>query len=44
MRAWWRLTLENVDFAGMMELNDTDREHIAKLIKEGYSEGEIIHE
>ena len=38
-RGWWKLSIEGVD-----ELNDIDREHIAKLIIEGYSQGEIIHE
>jgi hypothetical protein len=38
-RGWWKLSIEGVD-----ELNDVDREHIAKLIIEGYSQGEIIHE
>jgi len=33
--AWWKLTHTKE------ELNDADREHIAKLIKEGYTEGEL---
>ncbi len=38
MTGWWNLT-----FSGVDELNDLDREHIAELIKEGYTSGEIIH-
>jgi len=26
------------------ELDDCDREYIAKLIKEGYTQGELVHE
>jgi hypothetical protein len=37
-RGWWKLT-----FTGVNELNDIDREHIAKLIVDGFTEGEIIH-
>lgn len=44
MRGWWHLIVENIDSDSYMELNDTDREHIAKLIKEGYNQGEIIHD
>lgn len=29
---------------GTKEINDIDREHIAKMIAEGYTEGEICHE
>ena len=43
MRGWWHLTVENVDSEETIELNDSDREHIARLIKEGYNQGEIIH-
>lgn len=32
---WWKLEI-NVD-----ELSDADREHIARLIIEGYTEGEL---
>lgn len=34
---WWKLTVTGVD-----ELNDADKEHIAELIKQGYTEGEIV--
>lgn len=37
-RGWWKLT-----FTGVKELTDIDREHIAKLIVDGCTEGEIIH-
>lgn len=33
----WQLTYSE-------ELNDDDREHIAELIKEGYTSGEIVHD
>jgi len=36
-RGWWNLTFKGVD-----ELTDDDKEHIAKLIEEGGTEGEII--
>ena len=35
---WWKIT-----FTGE-EPNDIDLEHVAGLIKEGYTEGEIVHE
>ncbi len=38
-RGWWKLT-----FTGVDELTDTDKEHIAKLITEGYTQGEIVQE
>lgn len=34
-RGWWKLTTT-------VEPNDTDLEHIAELIKQGYTEGEIV--
>ena len=39
MRGWWNLSFKGVD-----ELNDVDREHIAKQIIEGYTGGEIVQE
>ena len=36
---YWKIEITGVD-----ELTDTDREHIASLIKEGFSEGEIIQD
>ena len=35
--AWWNLDVD-------VELTDDDREHIAQMIKEGYTQGEICHE
>jgi len=35
----WSLSITEVD-----ELNDADREHIAKSIIEGYTGGQIVHE
>jgi len=34
---WWDLRTTGV------ELNDADREHIAELIKEGFTSGDIVH-
>lgn len=36
---WWELNIKGVD-----ELTDTDREHIAKLIVDGFTSGEVIQE
>ena len=36
---WWDLIITE-DF----ELTDTDREHIAELIKKGFTSGELINE
>ena len=33
-----------LSFTGVDELNDTDQEHIAKLIKEGFTSGEVIQD
>jgi hypothetical protein len=38
MDGWWELKTEGE------ELNDIDREHIAKMIIQGYTGGEIVHE
>lgn len=38
VHGWWRLDI------GGSALNDADREHIAKCIEEGYTQGEICHE
>ena len=37
---WWTLEIKN-EFEEEVELDDTDLGHIAELIKEGYTEGEI---
>jgi hypothetical protein len=34
-KGWWELKTT-------IEINDVDREHIADLIKEGFTSGEII--
>ncbi len=39
MNGWWKLNISGID-----KLNDIDREHVAKLIIEGYVEGQIIQE
>lgn len=41
-RAWWKLTITG-KIDRVQDLNDDDREHIAKLIIDGYSQGEVIH-
>lgn len=41
-RGWWQLFSENVENDALLELSDVDREHIAELIKQGYTEGEIV--
>jgi len=33
---WWKL-----DITDKEDLTDVDKEHIAKLIKQGYTEGEL---
>ena len=38
VHGWWDLNI------GDCELSDGDREHIAEMIKEGYTSGEICHE
>ena len=35
--AWWELKTN-------VELTDADREHIAKMIIEGYVQGQVVHE
>lgn len=36
---WWSLKI-----TGVYGLNDCDREHIAKLITEGYTSGEVVQD
>jgi hypothetical protein len=38
-RGWWTLNIEGIETP-----DDSTLEHIAKLIKEGYTSGEIIQE
>ncbi len=39
---WWKLESWKEDSKGNdAELDDVDREHIAELIKEGYTQGEV---
>ena len=40
-RSWWKLT---IDDNPNLEPNEADLEHIAKCIKEGYHQGELIQE
>ncbi len=39
MKGFWRLDVTGVD-----ELSDCSKEHIAELIKQGFTEGEVIEE
>tara|TARA_R100001443_G_scaffold112372_1_gene125874 strand:- start:2218 stop:2388 length:171 start_codon:yes stop_codon:yes gene_type:complete len=39
--SWWRLTID--DYPNF-EPNETDLEHIANWIKEGYYQGQLIQE
>lgn len=44
-RAWWTLVLSqepNGPHDRTIELSDADREHIASLIPDGFTEGEIV--
>ncbi len=36
-RGWWKLEVE-----GDIELDEADLEHIAKQIKEGFVQGEVV--
>jgi len=37
---WWKLNTEMFDDS---EVTDTDREHIAEMVKQGCTSGELIH-
>lgn len=39
-RGWWRL----IYIGDIDELNESDREHIADLVRQGYNQGELIHQ
>ncbi len=41
---WWSIEISNSDDEESIALSDCDREHIAELIKQGYTEGEIVAE
>lgn len=43
-RGWWKLTWVSTSEPEITELNDADLEHIGQLVKEGYTEGEIIQD
>lgn len=44
-RGWWTLTWTATDAENeITELNDCDREHIAEMVKEGFTSGEILQE
>ena len=43
IRGWWTIKYEAVD-KGFVEPNDADLEHIAELIKEGVTSGEIVQD
>ena len=39
-RGWWKLKVEGLD----EDLDDNDLEHIAELVRDGYNQGEILHD
>ncbi len=40
---WWMIEASKQDSNGEdIELDDTDLEHIAELIKEGFTSGEVV--
>lgn len=39
MTGWWTL-----EVTGVAELNDADLEHIAELIKDGFTSGQVVQE
>jgi hypothetical protein len=43
---WWKLSIDRTDsdVDTPIELGDADLEHIAELIKKGYTEGEIVRD
>lgn len=44
-RGWWTLTMTSIDEGSVIKQDDeTTLEHIGKLIKKGFTEGEIIQE
>jgi len=38
---WWTIEYKN-SFEEEIELDDADLDHIAELVREGYTEGEIV--
>ena len=45
-RGWWELKISNITCGDneIKELNECDLEHIAKCIKEDYTQGEVLQE
>lgn len=41
-RGWWELKVTEVDDG--FEANEIDLEHIAELVKQGYTSGQLINE
>ena len=41
MRSWWNLVIS--DYPAYVP-NDVDLEHIAELIKQGFTQGELVQE
>ncbi len=41
MNGWWKLSTTGID---LRKLNEISLEHIADLIKKGFTEGEIIQD
>ena len=42
-QGWWKLVIHPVELQ-QEQLPDVDLEHIAELIKQGYTEGEIVED
>ena len=43
-RGWWTLEIRAIDDSFNESLTDEDREHIARMIREGCTSGELIQE
>ncbi len=42
-RGWWELKTSGLEHANI-DLSDCDKEHIAEMIKQGYTSGEIVED
>lgn len=41
-RGWWSLDIRNVDDDNYIDLSECDIDHIARCIKDGCTQGEIV--
>lgn len=44
MRGWWTLKIENTEDERPAKTTDMDLEHIAELIKQGCTSGEVLND